>query len=181
MDLSALCRSVHSRRYCCPHPLPHLLRMALPYKAVTEFVEVTSIKTLIQTIIFVTLFIGLVIILPLLMKRRAQCGIFCPFGAFQSLTNKVSAFEVRIDQEKCTKCLRCALTCPTFSIDNESIGKGKNTDHLHPMRQMYWYLSEGSPLLSCEGHTLTEHGECLSASLSLSCLFIPFHNGRWKH
>ncbi|MEI6152658.1 MAG: 4Fe-4S binding protein [Deltaproteobacteria bacterium] len=96
-----------------------------PYKTVTEFVEVTSIKILMQTLIFVSLFIALVIVLPLLMKRRTQCGLFCPFGAFQSFTNKINAFEVRIDQEKCVKCKRCLQVCPTFSVDEGSINEGK--------------------------------------------------------
>ncbi|MCX5817587.1 MAG: 4Fe-4S binding protein [Proteobacteria bacterium] len=96
-----------------------------PYKTVTEFAEVTSVKILMQTIIFVSLFIALVIVLPLLTKRRTQCGLFCPFGAFQSFTNKVNAFEVRIDQEKCVKCKRCLQVCPTFSVDEGSIDEGK--------------------------------------------------------
>jgi len=96
-----------------------------PFKTVTEFVEITSVKILIQTIIFVSLFIGLVIVLPILTKRRTQCGLFCPFGAFQSFTNKTNAFEVRIDHEKCVKCMKCVQICPTFSISEESIAEGR--------------------------------------------------------
>ncbi len=96
-----------------------------PYKTVSEFVQITSVKTLIQTIIFVSLFIGLVIVLPILTKRRTQCGLFCPFGAFQSFTNKVSPFEVRVNQDACVKCMRCMQVCPTFSINEETIAKGK--------------------------------------------------------
>lgn len=96
-----------------------------PFKTVTEYVEITSVKILIQTIIFVSLFIGLVIILPILTKRRTQCGLFCPFGAFQSITNKTNVFEVRIDQDKCIQCNKCIKACPTFSLDEESIGRGR--------------------------------------------------------
>lgn len=96
-----------------------------PYKTVTEFVEVTSFKILMQTIIFVSLFIGLVIVLPILTRRRIQCGLFCPFGAFQSFTNRINVFEVRIDKEKCVKCKRCIQVCPTFSLNEESIEKGR--------------------------------------------------------
>jgi polyferredoxin len=92
-----------------------------PYKAVTEFKQVTSIEVLIQTIIFVSLFIGLVIVLPILTRRRIQCGLFCPFGAFQSFTNKINAFDVRVDPEKCVKCKRCIQVCPTFSMNEESL------------------------------------------------------------
>ncbi|MEW6262892.1 MAG: 4Fe-4S binding protein [Thermodesulfobacteriota bacterium] len=96
-----------------------------PYKAVTEFQEVTSARILVQTIIFVSLFLGLVILLPVLSKRRIQCGLFCPFGAFQSFTNKINPFEVRIDLEKCKSCQLCLKNCPTFSISEESLKEGR--------------------------------------------------------
>jgi polyferredoxin len=96
-----------------------------PFKAVTEFEAVTSAKVLVQTVIFVALFVGLVIVLPILTKRRTQCGLFCPMGAFQSLTNKLNIFDVRIDPEKCVQCGRCENLCPTFSISRDSIQKGR--------------------------------------------------------
>lgn len=95
-----------------------------PFKAVTEYGEVTNAITLVQTIIFVTLFIGLVLVLPFLTKRRVQCGLFCPFGAMQSLTNKANVFDLRIDTETCTGCKRCVNACPTFSLDENSLANG---------------------------------------------------------
>ena len=82
-------------------------------------------KTLLQMVIFITLFAGLVIALPILTRRRAQCGLFCPFGAFQSLTNKVNGIDVRIDPDKCVKCGTCVRTCPTFSLSDESLAAGR--------------------------------------------------------
>lgn len=96
-----------------------------PFKTVTEYVEITSVKVLMQTIIFVSLFVGLVIVLPILTKRRTQCGLFCPLGAFQSVTNKTNVFEIRLDQDKCIKCNKCIKVCPTFSIDEESLSRGR--------------------------------------------------------
>ncbi|MCX5811726.1 MAG: 4Fe-4S binding protein [Proteobacteria bacterium] len=96
-----------------------------PYKTVTEYVEVTSTKIFIQTIIFVALFLGLVIALPILTRKRTQCGLFCPFGAFQSFTNKINPFEIRINQEVCVKCKRCIQVCPIFSMTEETMEKGK--------------------------------------------------------
>lgn len=96
-----------------------------PFKTVTEFAAVTSFKILVQTIIFLSLFIGLVIVLPILTGRRAQCGLFCPFAAFQSFTNKINVFAVRIDTQKCINCKRCIAACPTFSLDEDSLKQGK--------------------------------------------------------
>jgi ferredoxin-type protein NapH len=96
-----------------------------PFKTVTEYVAVTSATTLIPAVIFVSLFAGLVVVGPVLTKRRTQCGLFCPMGAFQSLTNRLNIFEVRIDPDKCVQCGRCARACPTFSLDRESIARGR--------------------------------------------------------
>jgi ferredoxin-type protein NapH len=104
---------------------PTYCKWLCPFKTVTEYVEITSVQVLIQTIIFVSLFIGLVIVLPILTKRRTQCALFCPFGPLQSVTNKTNVFEVRIDQDKCIQCNKCIKVCPTFSIDEESLGRGK--------------------------------------------------------
>ena len=104
---------------------PFYCQWLCPFKTVTEYPEITSIKTAIQAVIFVSLFIALVIVLPALTRRRAQCSLFCPFGAFQSFTNKINVFDVRVDPRKCIKCKKCIQTCPTFSINEETIAKGK--------------------------------------------------------
>lgn len=96
-----------------------------PFKTVTEFEKVSSVLILIQTVIFLVLFLGLVVVLPVLSKRRTQCGFLCPFGALQSFTNKIDAFEIRIDPDQCSQCKLCIGVCPTFSLDDESVAKGK--------------------------------------------------------
>lgn len=100
---------------------PEYCNWLCPFKAVTEFEAVTSVKTAIQTIIFAALFIGLVIVLPILTKRRIQCACFCPFGAMQSFTNLISPFDIRIDSEKCVQCRRCIQACPVFALREENL------------------------------------------------------------
>lgn len=110
-----------------------------PFKTVTEFPEVNSAAAVLQAIIFVTLFVALVIILPIMTGRRTQCGLFCPFASFQSFTNKCNIFTVTIDTNRCVHCNHCVKTCPTFSLSEESTHSGK-------------------PLLSC-----TKCGKCIDA------------------
>ena len=96
-----------------------------PFKAVSEYVAARNTVGLIQNVIFIVLFAGLVIVLPFLTKKRTQCSFLCPFGAFQSLFNKISAFDVRIDKQKCHACSLCQNACPNMSLTKESIAKGE--------------------------------------------------------
>ncbi len=96
-----------------------------PFKLVTEFSPVNSVPSLIAAILFIGLFVGLVIILPILTKKRTQCSSLCPFGAFASLTDRFSIFQMKIDTEKCIGCMKCATTCPFSAIDIKTIQNKK--------------------------------------------------------
>lgn len=96
-----------------------------PFKAVSEYVAARNTVGLIQNGIFISLFVGLVIALPFLTKKRTQCSFLCPFGAFQSLFNKISAFDIRIDRSKCHTCVSCQSACPNMSLTKESIASGE--------------------------------------------------------
>jgi polyferredoxin len=96
-----------------------------PFKAVSEYVAARNTVGFVQNGIFVLLFGALVIVLPFLTKKRTQCSFLCPFGAFQSLFNKTSIFEVKIDKTRCKPCLVCRNACPNMSLSRESIGRGE--------------------------------------------------------
>lgn len=104
---------------------PFYCEWLCPFKTVTEYPQVNSLTTLIQLVIFSLLFIGLVVVLPIATKRRTQCGLFCPMGAFQSFTNGITPFAVRVDRTLCNNCQRCEQVCPTFSMSKESRDSGK--------------------------------------------------------
>ena len=103
---------------------PFYCEWLCPFKAVTEYAEVNSLVTFLQTTVFLSLFAGLVVILPILTKRRTQCGLFCPMGAFQSCTNKIDPFEIRFDRDKCKDCGQCEQVCPTFSVSKNKLTNG---------------------------------------------------------
>ena len=92
-----------------------------PFKLVTEFSPIDSIPSLIATVLFIGLFLGLVVVLPILTKKRTQCSTLCPFGAFASLTDRFSLFQMKIDTTKCTGCMKCASVCPFSAIDIKTI------------------------------------------------------------
>ncbi len=96
-----------------------------PFKLITEYANPNTFSGFIQFILMVVLFVGLLIVLPILTKKRFQCAVFCPFGAFQSFFSKITPFQIVIDRDKCTDCNKCVNTCPTMSLTSDSVKKGK--------------------------------------------------------
>ncbi|MBN1648220.1 MAG: 4Fe-4S binding protein [Spirochaetales bacterium] len=97
-----------------------------PFKLITEYADVSNLKNYLAAIIFIVMFAGVVVVLPILTRKRVQCGLFCPFGAFQSLVSKISVYRVRRDLSKCSKCMACVNACPTLSVNRELIMSDKD-------------------------------------------------------
>src|SRR5665811_1247444 len=96
-----------------------------PFKAVTEFEQVTSVESATKAGIFLSLFGGLVIALPVMTKKRTQCSFLCPLGAINTLSNKITPFTIKIDKQACTECLKCVEVCPLYALSREDIIAGK--------------------------------------------------------
>jgi polyferredoxin len=96
-----------------------------PFKTVTEYEEVVDVESALKAVVFLSLFLGLVIILPILTKKRTQCAWFCPMGALCSSGGKaVSPYRIQVDTESCVNCGKCIQVCPMGALDEESLEKG---------------------------------------------------------
>jgi len=104
--------------------MPTYCSWICPFKAVTEFEKVTSVESATKAGIFLSLFGGLVIALPVMTKKRTQCSFLCPLGAINSLSNKITPFTVKIDKNSCNECFKCVEVCPLFAITREDVKKG---------------------------------------------------------
>lgn len=43
---------------------------------------------------------------------RFFCKVACPLGAIYGMLNRISAWHLEVDGEKCVRCGKCALECP---------------------------------------------------------------------
>jgi ferredoxin-type protein NapH len=96
-----------------------------PFKAVTEFEKVTSFESAAKAGVFISLFAGLVVVLPVMTRKRTQCSFLCPLGAVNTLSNRVTPFSVTVVKERCNECFKCVEICPLFAITREGIKDGK--------------------------------------------------------
>ncbi len=96
-----------------------------PFKAVTEFEQVTSVESATKAGIFVSLFAGLVVVLPVMTRKRTQCSFLCPLGAVNTASNKITPFTIKIDKKTCSECFKCVEVCPLFALSMEGIKDGK--------------------------------------------------------
>ena len=96
-----------------------------PFKAVTEFEAVHSYEAGVKAAIFGGLFLGLVVVLPVMTRKRSQCAWFCPMGALCSMSNSLNVYDVRIDTERCIKCKKCIEVCPMQALDSGSLESGR--------------------------------------------------------
>jgi ferredoxin-type protein NapH len=104
--------------------MPTYCSWICPFKAVTEFEQVTSVESVAKAGVFLSLFGGLVIVLPVMTRKRTQCSFLCPMGALNTLSNKITPFTVKIDKKECTECFKCVDTCPLFAISREDVKNG---------------------------------------------------------
>jgi len=77
-------------------------------------VPVTAFNLL--TYIIPSAFFLLVGILSL-TRGRLYCNMICPVGTLLGLISKISLFRIRFDENRCTKCGRCAVRCKSSCID----------------------------------------------------------------
>lgn len=94
-----------------------------PFNIITGHFTTGGIHGTVVFFISTFLFIFLVVIIPVLTRKRFQCSAYCPLGALQNFTNKVSFFKVVIDETACNQCMKCVESCQFCAIDAGTFGE----------------------------------------------------------
>jgi polyferredoxin len=105
--------------------IPTYCAWICPFKAVTEFEQVKNVESAAKAGVFISLFGGLVVILPAMTGKRSQCSFLCPLGAVNTVSNKVTPFTIKIDKKSCSECLKCVEVCPLYALTPDCIKSGR--------------------------------------------------------
>lgn len=57
--------------------------------------------------------------------HRPFCRYLCPLGAFYSLFNRFSFFQMRLDEHRCVGCKKCEQSCPMAVEVTKNINSGE--------------------------------------------------------
>jgi ferredoxin-type protein NapH len=97
-----------------------LLSISLAFPVVCIFCPILWFSALPAFWLTMILLVVFAVVLPLMNCRRWWCQI-CPLGALLSLLNKISFFRVKINKDKCIKCLKCARECRMYALTPKGI------------------------------------------------------------
>ncbi len=64
------------------------------------------------------------VVLPLLTKRRWWCFV-CPLGTALSFIDRVTPFRLKIDRDKCVRCMDCVHACRMYAMTPQEVEKGR--------------------------------------------------------
>lgn len=106
---------------------------------------------------------------------RLYCNTVCPVGTFLGLLSKVSLFRIRFDEEKCTRCGRCALTCKSSCIDflNKHVDISRCVDCFNCLDSCSEdAISYGPVILKRQGKTTEDNGSSRRNFITGSLLLL---------
>ena len=90
-------------KYICPQGV---LEGAIPLSVVNQ-----GIRSALGPLFTQKLIILIVVVVLGILFYRPFCKWICPLGAFYALMNKVSLLGIKVDENKCVSCGKCAKAC----------------------------------------------------------------------
>jgi NAD-dependent dihydropyrimidine dehydrogenase PreA subunit len=102
-----------------------LMSFTLGFALVNIFFPVLWIKSMTGFWIVIGVLAIFAIALPVVTGRRWWCFI-CPVAAVIARIDRISPFKVKIDPEKCVKCLDCVEACRMYALSPGDVEEGKS-------------------------------------------------------
>ena len=102
-----------------------ILSLFLGFAIINIFFPVLWLKSIPAFWTVISILVVFALVLPFMTKRRWWCFI-CPVGASLSLLQKISFFRIKIDQDKCIKCMDCVQECPVYALTPQTVEEGRS-------------------------------------------------------
>ncbi|MFW6020101.1 MAG: 4Fe-4S dicluster domain-containing protein [Bacteroidales bacterium] len=83
--------------------------------------NIVNIQTIHFEAIIIPAFFLVLVVWMSLSKGRFYCNTICPVGTFLGLLSKISIFQIKLDENTCTKCGLCENACKGECINYNSL------------------------------------------------------------
>jgi ferredoxin-type protein NapH len=113
---------VHSIRYVILGGVL-ILSLSVGFSLINIFYPVLWLKSTPAFWTVATILVVFGVALPALTKRRWWCFV-CPVGAVLSVLERTSLFRLRIDKNKCNRCMDCARACRSYALTPQNLEDG---------------------------------------------------------
>ena len=84
-----------------------------------------QLRGLVGNLFYWKVFVLLVVAIGAMKISRCFCRYLCPLGAFYSLFNRFSCYQMHVNETKCTHCKACEKVCPMALRVTEEINGGE--------------------------------------------------------
>ncbi|UCE97769.1 MAG: 4Fe-4S binding protein [Dehalococcoidia bacterium] len=101
-----------------------VLSFLFSFAIVNIFFPMLWLKSLPVFWIIMGILLVFAVLLPVMTKNRWWCFI-CPVGGLLSLLKRFNFFRVKIDKDRCIRCMDCVQECPVFALTPKSVDTGE--------------------------------------------------------
>lgn len=95
---------------------PLFCKWACPFKVDDAILNRADAAFIFQVSAYATVGILVLVLMPVLTKKRVFCSGVCPFGAVPPLLGGLRPYRLNIDTKRCSGCGKCVDVCPSFAM-----------------------------------------------------------------
>ncbi len=88
-----------------------------------HYLGVSSFIAIIVAVVFMTIGIGIMVFYSRKKGIMVHCTAYCPIGIMSTVFGKINPFRVKINNDNCTDCMKCTLSCKYNCLTKEDVAK----------------------------------------------------------